>query len=498
MKAQSGIKKQKGFSTLEMMIAFALMLIALSGAISAAFSAQYWSITSQTSNEALYKAKTNLEILRANAKGDFYTATSTHFHPDNCVAGQLCYYSETKVSDLSNCSKYATTQISWKVTGYPTTTTSLATNLTNVDEAVRLGGDCLLNQPAGSWDTHVPVSSGELNFNPGKKFSGLDILHKKIYVIATSTPYFMVYDIPNTNISNPTPIGSINGDGKQLNAIDTYEDLSTGRKYAFVAENSTSLQLGVIDITDSNNPEMVKEISLSGITSPGTLSEGWRIFAYGGRLYITCRDTAGHEFHIFNINIPTQPSEIGDGYELTRTITDMVIREQTINGAVHRFAFLASSADTKELSVLDITNDIVSEIISVDLPGSADAKSIFILGNTLYLGRENNTSGPELYAFDATNPLLGLPQLGSAEFGADVDRIKVSGNYLFAVVYKLFNESSNEVQVWSSDYTLWNTGRLQSYGFSNLAPLGLDIDEDNVYVASYLTSNDSIKVLKAP
>ena len=245
---------------------------------------------------------------------------------------------------------------------------------------------------------------------------------------------------------------------------------------------------------------LVAERKLAGIPSPGLLSEGWKVFVYGSRLYMTTRETIGNEFHIFNISTPTQPTEIGNGFQLNRTVNDMVVRDQKVGSIVHRFVFLAAAADAKELGVLDVTNDVVSEIAFVDLPGSQDGLSIFLLGHHLYLGRASNTSGPELYAFNATNPAtLSLSSIvGQGEVGANVRSLKVSGAYVFVGT----SRSGQEFQVWNADYSVWNSsvlnaGRFQIYNFSHFAPAGMDLDGNWIYVVSQRANSpgDALRVL---
>lgn len=508
---QIGIRTQKGFSTLELMIALALMSIALVGAVGANFAAQYWSLTSQTANEGLYKAKTKLEDLRALTKEDFYQVASTPFtrsvdatDPSDaaCIAGGMCYFIQTTITDLSSCSKYVQAEVFWKVQSYPTTTTSLFTNLTNSPEAVNVGGDCILNQPAGTW-SNTPQVVGSLTFSPGKQFTGIDAMHQKIYVTTHVSPSFVIYAVPTAVGQNPVVDGTlditVNGTVKKLNALDAEEDLATGRTYIFVAVNATTSQLAVIDATDWNHPSLVAQRNLVGVDPYGSFPQGWRAVIYGGRLYMTTRETTGPEFHVFDISTPTLPTEIGSGFELNRTVNALVVRDQKVGGSTHRFVYLAADSDVKEVSVLDVTGDTVSEIASVDLPGASDGMSVFLLGNTLYMGRVSNTSGPDLYAFDITTPSAIASNItAQAEVGASVSSLFASGAYVFAGTSK----SGQELQVWTTALASWtgalNGGRLSSYSFSNLAPLGFDIDTNWLYGISSAPAGDALKVMYAP
>lgn len=509
MKARS-VGDNKGFSTLELMIALAIMSIVLTGAVSANYAAQYWSITSQTSNEALYKAKTKLEDLRALVREDFYQATSSPLtrsvdpsDPNDtvCISGGLCYYVKTTITDLSSCSKYVQADVSWQVTGYPTSSTALFTNLTNSNEAIALGGDCVLSQPAGNWSGAAPQSVGSLTFTPGKFLTGIDAFHREIYVTAATNPYLLVYSVPTAVGKNPVLAGSSTGGGMRLNDIDVEEDLSTGRTYAFAAENATTTQLAVFDVTDPASPTLVTERQLLGVDPYGSFPQGWKVFVYGNRLYMTTRESSGNEFHIFNIAVPAQPTEIGSGFQLTRTVNDMIVRDQKVNGIVHRFVFLAADADSKELGVFDVTNDVVSGVASVDLPGTQDGLSLFLLGHQLYFGRAQNSAGPELYVFDVSDPATlttAAPHIiGRGEVGADVSSLRASGTYAF------IGTGAGQMQVWNSDYTIWNSavlnaGRFQSYNFAHIAPTGIDLDQNWVFAISQFATSDALQILYTP
>lgn len=509
MKDVSAGKNKKGFSTLELMIAFAIMSIALVGAVTVNFTSQYWMITSRTSNEALYKAKTKLEDLRALIKEDFYSVVSSPLTVSNdpadpadatCIAGGLCYYVQSTVTDISSCSKYVNAKVEWQVQGYPQTDTSLFTNLTNSGEIISRGGDCLLNVPTGNWKNNAPQNVGLLNSNPGKQYTGIDALHKKIYTTVNTIPSFLVYSAPTAVGVNPTQIGSLDvkvgGTSVKLNALDVEEDLSTGRTYAFAVAHASTKQLVVIDVTDANNPSIISQITLQDVNSAGSYPQGWRTYIYGGRLYVIVRETDGAEFHVFNISTPTIPAEIGNGFELNRTVEDFVVRDQKVGNATHRFAFLATDSNTKELTVLDVTGDSVSEVNTLDLAGDYDGYSLFVLGKKLYFGRASNPTGPEILVFDVTAPATSLPIIGQGEVGADITNIKVSGDYTYIGTKKV----GDEIQIWNSDYTAWNplvlnSGRFKTFGFTNLTPLGFDIDKDWIYAISSSAGNDKLQAL---
>lgn len=501
---------KKGLSTLEILIAFAIISLALVGAISGNFAAQYWTIVGRTSNEGLYKAKTLIEETRSKAKQDFYSATSTTYKasidPTNpsdngCINSGLCYFSLGNITDNSSCSKYFDSIIEWKVNNYPTTSTKISTSLTNANEIINRGGDCILNVPRGDWSL-PPLNVGELIYNPGKQINGIDVLHGKIYLASNTFPSLSILDIPTSIGTNPNPISSydlkVNGFSVKINSLDVTEDLSTGRKYVFAAVATTTKQLAVFDVTDPYNPELKNQTTLSNIDVFGSYPEGYRIFVYGNRLYVTTRETSGNEFHIFDITIPSLPTEIGSGYDLNRTVNDFIVREQKVGNLLKRYVFLVSDSDLKEFSILDVTSDTINEINSINLSGSQDGTSIAVIGHKAYVGRKSNPSGPELYMFDIFDP-SNVFQLGSAETSSDINQIKVSDKYMFTYSSK----SNEEFQVWESNYLKWNpsilnAGRLAYTPFPNLSPIGLDIDGDWLYVITSNSISDKVSILYRP
>lgn len=474
----------KGFSTLEMMIAFAIMSVVLGGVAIADFSAQYWMVNAQTSNEALYKAKTTLEDLRATAKANFYYATSSpasRVLDSSCSSGGLCYYVETLVTDLSPCSKYAQAVVSWRVERYPTTTTSLATNLTYPAEGLNDGGDCPLNQPSGSWSSPASAYTADFGGTP----TGLDVLDGNAYVAVGSAPYLEIVgtsgDVLNAGCTNCSGV---------YNALDVAHDSTTGRTYVYAARNATTSQLEVIDVTDASSPSMLAQATFASVDPYGSYPQGWRVYYYGRKVYIVARETAGPELHVFDVGNPDAPVEVGS-MELGTSVYGLVVRDQYVGTTLHRFAYLATTRNPYELMVLDVTDPAnISEVTGarVDFPGSQTAKALYLNGTTLYVGRDSVPGGDELYALDARNPTAasgGLPILQSADVGSGITAIRVSGAYIFLATT-------------GSQLLIRNTADLSSVGGFSLPGLtdtALDLNGDYIYAAS--GSSPRLRVLKS-
>jgi hypothetical protein len=155
--------------------------------------------------------------------------------------------------------------------------------------------------------------------------------------------------------------------------------------------------------------------------------------------------------------------------------------------------YLAASSDLKELGVYDVTNSPPVEVAAINLTGSADAISIYLNGNVVYLGRRSNTSS-ELYAFSSQKLIVNdLEVLGVSEVGADVLALGGTGQALLLGTSKI----GAEFQVWDSDTTMWsqtlpNAGRRSFVTNSKLAPLGFDVSAHNVYAISESTTQPEI------
>ncbi|MDO8548205.1 MAG: hypothetical protein Q7R71_00865 [bacterium] len=484
-----------------MMLAFAIMSVVLGGVVIADFSAQYWIINSQTSNEGLYNAKTKLEDLRATAQQNFYDASSmpvAKIADTACASGGLCYFVQTVVTDLSPCSKYAQALVSWQVQRYPTTTTSLSTNLTYPAEAVNEGGDCPLNTPAGSWLAATPAASPyAVSGNP----SSIDVLGGIAYIGTNQSPYLAIAD---TAGSIPFQNGFALPDA--VDAIDVARDAATGRTYAYLAMASTTRQFAIVDVSDSKNPVLVAATGLSATNTAG--SEGWRIFYYKQKVYLTVRYTlpGKSELYVFDVSNPTTPVEVSNK-SLGTSVYGIVVRDYQAGNTTSTLAYVATTYPSKELMVWDVTNSAsMSELIgaTTNIPGVGNCLSVFLLGDTLYLGCSSSLSqGPDLFALNASDPLSATGGLSntvqpvtvdpSAGINRHVGAIRASGPFLYIYTANTTN-SSGALEVRDST-TLSLVSGSTPYLIMNPAETALDLDGAYLYVAN--TAPSQLNILKS-
>jgi hypothetical protein len=407
----------------------------------------------------------------------------------------VCYQSEAIVIDISSCAKEVMTSTRFKIgLRYATNSVDSSSYFSNQKEILSNYGDCLVTLPNGNWaGGNLTLGSSEETVPLGT--TGIDVVGDYLYTVSVNSPQLRIYKSSSDVSAPPLLVGSSTGSGIRLNDIDVIRDLGTGRLYAYVMQHTTSSQLAVFDVTDSQNPQLLTQLPLFNVASNGSFPQGWRVFAYGGELFVISRETTGPELHIFSLLNPRLPVEKTSAViNLNRTVNDMVVRDEVVGGNSRRFLYLAASSDLKEVGIYDVTGTIPIEVTAINLIGSADAISLYLTGNTLYVGRKSSTAS-ELYAFDASKLVRGeLDLKGSSEVGTEVLALGGVGKALIVGTGK----TGEELQLWNPEVTSWstsvvNSGRISTHNLTRLAPLGFDIAHDNLYLVSQsVTQPESI------
>jgi hypothetical protein len=179
-----------------------------------------------------------------------------------------------------------------------------------------------------------------------------------------------------------------------MNSVAVATSTITG-SYAFVAMNSTATQVEAIDLT----PAVPKVVSTYTIPSASAVAN--TIFYKDGYIYVgLANNSGGAEFYVIDVHNPLLlPAPLGS-FEVGAGINAIYVK----NG----YAYLATDSSTRELIVLNIQDLAHPALYGVyDTPGasgSGQGKSLYTVGDTLYLGRYYSltASTPELYVFDTT------------------------------------------------------------------------------------------------
>jgi type II secretory pathway pseudopilin PulG len=482
---------QAGIITLEILIALTIIVLSVSAVLIVAGGSQSISVDSQTNLEALAIAQSMAEDSRATASSDFGSIETTTPVTDDIYDKQTVVDPDT----ITQCSKDVTSLVTWTI-GLITQTVQIDSHINDLATAQALGGNCDSDPPTEEWISPVTWASG--NFNPGKPTS-LDALNRIVYMGSDKAPFLEIADTSGVGLN-----GTVSFETYANNFEDDYQinDIKVaaidGEVYAFVARDNATEQFEVINVTDINNPQPLATRSLSGVS--GTEPEGWRLYYFDKKVFIVARFTIGPELHIFDVSIPSDPTEIGTGTELGRTVEDIVVTKKTVSGTVHYFLFLATKKDTAPLSIYDVTFPTSSSATVTELTDAEptftsgtyqDGYAVFASGSTLYFGRQSDPDSNDLFVYDISNPLSGsmVPLLDAANITqASVIAVAASGNFVFLATSK----ANKEFQVFTQNPMTF----LSEYNFANLIENGLEYEDNWVYLASQ--GNDALRIIYSP
>ena len=511
------LRHSRGFSTLELLVSFAVFTLIITASMMVVFGNQSTVLDTQLSNVALQKANLIMATTTNAARYDFNSVVSTSSISD-------IYSQNLAVTDISQCLKKVVDTVSWQPTPLRHLKTELTTFLSDWKGALALGGDCIVDPPIGGWTSPATLMSRDLkykaayndnplvNSSPGNQGTDVDVLNKMVYMTAgvsasLSKDDFFILDSSNV-ISGIMPpiVGSLNT-GPGLNAVDVVHYNATGKTYAYVVQNDNQSQFQVIDVsTSASLTPPIASISLPNITftcSPASAPclAGQSIFYYNGMVYIGTNyianlglpSTKNNEFHVFCVSdssvpgcSPATPVWMGSA-NVEHNINDIVVRSH--------YAYLATSDDAGELTVLDL-NNLSAPGIKFDAPGSEDGESLYIIGNKLYLGRDRTPAArKDFYILDISSPLIIPPILGyknlGLQSGTAVTGIRIIGNFAFLAL----SDSNVGFRVLniSNPATVDTDPPLSSFNFSQKTS-GLDFEDKFIYTSN--ESNDALRIIR--
>jgi len=518
----------KGFSTLEILIAFAVLILCITAVILVVFGNQSVAVDTQTNIEAISKAQALLEKARADSREDFESVEDCDdggVTPCSGVADPL--YNRKLTIDpasVTQCGEDIISSTNWTVEGR-TMTVDFITHLGDIVTALALGGDCAFTPPGlDDWKKPIDLSYGGIDLKTEGKGKAIDAQNNIAYLVTKAAGNnkddFYIFDV--SDIDNPVKHGV-------LDISDGLEDIDVAGDYAFIAndENKNTEQLVVVDISDLDAPNKFTPVSLPGVsgTCPATCPGGRSIFYFNERAYLgTHRLVAGGaaEFHVFDVTTPSSPSWLGSkggvalGDPVDHNLNDIFVKTQAVGGTTRTYAYLATSNDIGELTVLNVTNPgsipnpagtpATGSILN--LPGSnaanerLDGTSLFVLGDRAYVGRERatNAMSRDFFVINISNPgtpsILGSMNLGLNSSGSSVVGIHVAANLAFVATsdpnkpFVVLNISD------PAAITRWDVVAC-GIDFSTY-PTDLDYDNNLIYLPLFnASSNVNLKIIKA-
>ncbi len=402
--------RTSGFSTIELLIAFAIFFLILPPLMMLMFGGQTATLDTALTNTGVMHVATDVRDAFAELTGD-WDAT---FSPVTSAP----YTYTTSVVDVSPCLKEIGSRADWDSEHNRTQYAAASTFIPNIDEAKKFGGGCDAFPPS-DWDN--PENPSGWHTSPSDlegTQSGIDVEtidgHTYAFITTTNTSASQKDDLWIINVDdpdNPTLVAQLDtggpgGNTKGLTDIDVVRTPS-GAVYAYVVQNYEVDQLQTVDVSNPALPVLTSTISFEphGVLVTGTDPEGRVIRYYNGRLYAGLKTTEGPELLVFSVSAdPAHPSYVGKIDEaFNHTINDIAFKDG--------YAYLATGYDSRELMIVDISGNTptdTGEGYNANETGgdTEDGTAIYINGDTLYLGRArvNNANEKDFYMFDISDP----------------------------------------------------------------------------------------------
>lgn len=489
MKDKSIIKlnQRTGAAALEMLIALAVLVFTVSSVISVVFGSQSISVDTETNSEALLLAHNQLEVARAEARGSYGSIMS--------IASTEDIYSKELISfDITPCKKQLTSNVTWNSTPSRAQHVALTTFVTDIAGALAMGGDCDTEGPSGSWESPDSYNITD-PIHSGSQGTDIDVIKRSDGRFAFLTTNKLpgedtLWMIDVTDAQNPTLSDSYNS-GDDLFAVDTITN------YAFVT-GASSDQFRVINTSDPTDLDLVLATNLPGASS----AIGRSIYYYNNRVYVgtqylpcpSCPASDNNELHIFNVSDPENPSWEAS-INVDRNVNDIMVRDG--------LAYLAiGPGGTNDiLRIYDVnpaSPNYLDEIGNFVAPGSEQGTALYLLGNKVYLGRQETPAARrDFYIIDissSTNPVsLGSYRL-DLNPNTEVVGVVVAGNLAF------ISTSDQNPANGGGPFIILNISNPASPSLVITCPFnyseeasGLDYIDDLVFVSN--RSNDALRII---
>ncbi len=438
-------KNNRGFATLEVLIAFAIVMLCIGAVMLMTFGNQSLAIDSQNNSEAISKAQKMLEDIRAAARFDFALVNPSSTAE---ASGPLTYAKTMDVRQVDLYTKQATSTVSW-ISGGRNLSVFFTTFLTNPD-AVTTGSTCS-SILSGDWKNPI-ITSYEFgkdlidDESSGFPITAIDVYKSKLYISVNNSngnnlPTFFIFSL--TNPAVPTLISSADNDPTVklgLNAIrasDNYAYGANSKQSNFATcVSGTCGQLQIFN-TSVMPPVVVSTFKMPGVTGSAGQAIGTSI-AYKKDLttgktyaYLGLAKTAGGpEFNVIDVTNPASPVYKG-GYSVGYAVNSIFIKDN--------YAYVASP-NSENMTILDITDPTSPARAGGYTPsGGSNGLSVHVIGNTAYLGRAYGTT--EFYVLNTANPgsvgVLGSKDIGTGNT-TSINSISVRDYLAFLITNEKF------------------------------------------------------------
>ncbi len=459
-----------GFSTIEILIAFAVGITFIAAALMIVYSdpsrtaqilLDHGHITALDTFRDTYGLRSairHIEDTRIALSLEWDRVFSV---TQDAVHGGLTYIHTPHILDIAPCIKQITHTTSWGGGNNRARYTTFTTLSSDLMTARALSPGRCDPTPPSTWNAPETTAALTADILEGQG-TDIAVLHKdnERYVFLTTLPIsaldtndMWVVDATDPIPTHPPLITALNTGPKGLNGI------ALAGSYAYVIQNDNTDQIKIIDLGDPTSPVVLPTAftlpNISTTCSPLGVPCGREVVSiayYGGYLYVGTKYLAfgspgtNEEFHVICIDdedvlgCSAETPVWRDSYNVNHNVLAIDIHETQIAGMTKRFAYLGlsdTSGTSPELMIFDVSNPTaVSPVGSVNFPGTLYGTAVFAIGNTVYVGRQRATgSNKDFYIIDTTDPYhpieRGGLKLNLTTGGSTVTSIHVQGPYAF-------------------------------------------------------------------
>jgi hypothetical protein len=274
-----------------------------------------------------------------------------------------------EVGVMDGLRKIVTSTVTWRQTLQRAGRVTLVALLTNWLAASGGGGGA----GGGGWATPAADAAVDLSSNTdGIKVA---VNGNYAYVVQNGGVDLAIIDI---NTTTPFLAGSLTLAGTPHNIFVT-------GTFAYVASDSNTQELQIIDISSPTAPALIGSYDAAGATN----AEG--IFVSGTMAYLTRGSSANDELFVLNVATPAAPALAGS---LNLGVSAF---EVWVTGT---FAYMSSDDNAQEVLAVNVSDPTAMTIVgSLNLPGNANAITIAGFTTTTLVGQ-----GTVLHTVDITSP----------------------------------------------------------------------------------------------
>ena len=515
----------EGFLTLELLIAFAIVLLVLSGIIITSFSNQSTLLSTTTTNEALKLAQALLEEKQAQGRQDFYSV-NPHSPTLDDIYTKSVYVDVLKDEDggiTDHLTKQVRATVTWPGEWGKTHHVELVTLISDFDTPV--GGDTcnsvLTNQwdeEAGEWihgwdDPQVvetfDFSDIDDDDNTDKyELTDIDAYKGYLYITAgkatdedgsVSIPTFFVFEIEDDDeleledTADNSPIVTTG-----MNAVRVAENVDSGNTYAFTASNtyvpgdcdpglaSNCAQIYIFDVTDTGDISREAYLKLLNLTS-GNQIDAHSIYFRNNYIYLGLNANAEEEFYIIDVH---HPDEMEGVNHLVNPLGKFEVGNK-VNTILPAGAYAyVGSGNSEELKVLDISNPLaITQAESFNGPGTGVGNSLALVADQLYFGKSRSNYGEEFHILDAEDP-DSLDLENSVEIDESIDKIIIRDYLAFILTDLILPDPSYSGSAYFKVFDISDLDDIEEIGSLSLPDDGgdekpsMDCEGDRFYITT--------------